>query len=215
MSPVWLQHLANVGLCKSDKGVVKRLSSAGLPTTASVSLHVSCRCPVAAVCTVCCPTGLEVPAAAVWGRSQQYSASVTPPCLEQGTMHGTCLWLQSGMATAAAVLYCIDCLTWVCRYITPNEPKPSTVYFYITPLDQHSCRVFSHAIVCDPIPKPVSWLLAKRPRWLDHLVLNEASHAYLQAASSSSCCMPTAHRHSCHLPRCNILRANNTKLVLV
>lgn len=59
------------------------------------------------------------------------------------------------------------------EYITPNEPKPSTVYFYITPLDQHSCRVFSHALVCDPLPKPVSWLLAKRPRWLDHLVLNQ------------------------------------------
>lgn len=61
--------------------------------------------------------------------------------------------------------------------MTPNEPKPSTVYFYITPLDQHTCRVFSHALVCDPIPKPISWLLSKRPRWLDHLVLNEARHA--------------------------------------
>ena len=61
--------------------------------------------------------------------------------------------------------------------MTPNEPKPSTVYFYITPLDQHSCRVFSHALVCDPIPKPISWLLSKRPRWVDHLVLNEVRPA--------------------------------------
>ena len=60
------------------------------------------------------------------------------------------------------------------------------MYFYITPLDQHSCRVFSHALVCDPLPKPVSWLLAKRPRWLDHLVLNQARH--------STCCC----RSSCH-----------------
>ncbi len=60
-----------------------------------------------------------------------------------------------------------------CRYVTPNEGKPSTVWFYITPLDQHNCRVFSHSVGCDPIPKPISWLLSKRPRWLDHLVLNE------------------------------------------
>ena len=60
-----------------------------------------------------------------------------------------------------------------CRYVTPHEGKPSTVWFYITPLDQHNCRVFSHSVGCDPIPKAISWLLSKRPRWLDHLVLNE------------------------------------------
>lgn len=59
------------------------------------------------------------------------------------------------------------------EYVTPNEGKPSTVWFYITPLDQHNCRVFSHSVGCDPIPKLISWLLSKRPRWLDHLVLNE------------------------------------------
>ena len=30
-------------------------------------------------------------------------------------------------------------------------------------------------MVTDPLPKPVSWLLAKRARWLDHLLLNQAS----------------------------------------
>lgn len=76
---------------------------------------------------------------------------------------------------------CRCVISWccLCRYVTPSEPKPSTVYFYITPLDQHTCRVFSHALVCDPLPKPVSWLLSKRPRWLDHLVLNQARHGAL------------------------------------
>ncbi|DBA75020.1 TPA: hypothetical protein ACH3X1_010361 [Trebouxia sp. C0004] len=71
------------------------------------------------------------------------------------------------------------------EYVTPNEGKPSTVWFYITPLDQHNCRVFSHSVGCDPIPKPISWLLSKRPRWLDHLVLNEVfdgDMAYLHQA---------------------------------
>ena len=64
-----------------------------------------------------------------------------------------------------------------CRYVTPNEGKPSTVWFYITPLDQHTCRVFSHSVGCDPLPIPISWLLALRPRWLDHLVLNQVRTA--------------------------------------
>lgn len=72
------------------------------------------------------------------------------------------------------------------EYVTPKANNSNTLWFYCTPLDEHNCRVFSHSLVTDPLPRPVSWLLAKRPRWLDHLLLNQVFDgdiAYLHQAA--------------------------------
>jgi hypothetical protein len=43
----------------------------------------------------------------------------------------------------------------------------------VVPLDEHSTRVFNHAVIVTKLPKLVKRLAAARPRWFDHLLLNE------------------------------------------
>ena len=61
-----------------------------------------------------------------------------------------------------------------CRYFTPKEDgKFTALWFYVVPLDEHSTRVINHAVIVQPLPKLVKALAAARPRWIDHLLLNE------------------------------------------
>ena len=60
------------------------------------------------------------------------------------------------------------------RYFTPKEAGAWTaLWFYVVPLDEHSTRVINHAVIVQKLPKLVSRLAAARPRWIDHLLLNE------------------------------------------
>ncbi len=59
----------------------------------------------------------------------------------------------------------------------------------MVPLDEHSTRVINHAVIVQPLPAPVKALAAARPRWIDHLLLNEifdGDMAYLAQASANS-----------------------------
>lgn len=49
----------------------------------------------------------------------------------------------------------------------------NVLFFYATPLDATHTRVINHAVITQPMPAAVSALLAARPRWVDHLLLNE------------------------------------------
>ena len=73
-----------------------------------------------------------------------------------------------------------------CRYFTPKEDgKFTALWFYVVPLDEHSTRVINHAVIVQPLPKLVKMLAAARPRWIDHLLLNEifdGDMAYLAKA---------------------------------
>ncbi|EIE23217.1 Rieske-domain-containing protein [Coccomyxa subellipsoidea C-169] len=76
------------------------------------------------------------------------------------------------------------------EYFTPKEDgKFTALWFYVIPLDEHSTRVINHAVVVQPLPKLVKVLAAARPRWIDHLLLNEifdGDMAYLAQASANS-----------------------------
>ena len=55
----------------------------------------------------------------------------------------------------------------------------------MVPLDEHSTRVINHAVIVQPLPALVKKLAAARPRWIDHLLLNEifdGDMAYLAKA---------------------------------
>ncbi len=61
-----------------------------------------------------------------------------------------------------------------CRYFTPKEDgKFTALWFYVVPLDEHTTRVINHAVIVQPLPTLVKKLAAARPRWIDHLLLNE------------------------------------------
>ena len=79
-----------------------------------------------------------------------------------------------------------DGLTLLGRYFTPKEDgKFTALWFYVVPLDEHSTRVINHAIIVQPLPGLVKRLAAARPRWIDHLLLNEifdGDMAYLAKA---------------------------------
>jgi pheophorbide a oxygenase len=49
----------------------------------------------------------------------------------------------------------------------------NVLFFYATPLDEGRTRVINHALITQPMPAWASRLLASRPRWVDHLLLNE------------------------------------------
>ncbi len=76
------------------------------------------------------------------------------------------------------------------RYFTPKEDgKFTALWFYVIPLDEHSTRVINHAVIVQPLPGPVKALAAARPRWIDHLLLNEifdGDMAYLAQASANA-----------------------------
>ncbi|KAK9814221.1 hypothetical protein WJX72_002503 [[Myrmecia] bisecta] len=75
------------------------------------------------------------------------------------------------------------------EYYTPKEKGFNSLWFYCVPLDEHSTRVITHSIIAQPLPGVVKKLLALRPRWIDHLVLNEVFDgdlAYLAKAASNA-----------------------------
>ncbi len=86
---------------------------------------------------------------------------------------------------------------YACRYFTPKEDgKFTALWFYVVPLDEHSTRVINHAVIVQPLPKLVKALAAARPRWIDHLLLNEifdGDMAYLAKVAA----YPSTH-HRCH-----------------
>ena len=43
----------------------------------------------------------------------------------------------------------------------------------MVPLGEHSTRVVNHAVIVQKLPGLVKKLAAARPRWIDHLLLNE------------------------------------------
>ncbi len=83
----------------------------------------------------------------------------------------------------------------LCRYFTPKEDgKFTALWFYVVPLDEHSTRVINHAVIVQPLPGLVKRLAAARPRWIDHLLLNEifdGDMAYLAKA----CTLVSAWSH--------------------
>ena len=74
------------------------------------------------------------------------------------------------------------------RYFTPKENgKFTALWFYVVPLDEHSTRVINHAVIVQPLPGLVKRAAAARPRWIDHLLLNEifdGDMAYLAKAGT-------------------------------
>ena len=90
------------------------------------------------------------------------------------------------------------------RYFTPKEDgKFTALWFYVVPLDEHSTRVINHAVIVQPLPGLVKRLAAARPRWIDHLLLNEifdGDMAYL----SKACTIVTAWVSCCLLARLNV-----------
>ena len=81
------------------------------------------------------------------------------------------------------------------RYFTPKEDgKFTALWFYVVPLDEHSTRVINHAVIVQPLPGLVKRLAAARPRWIDHLLLNEifdGDMAYL--AKACTFLLPRSH----------------------
>ena len=70
------------------------------------------------------------------------------------------------------------------EYLTPSGVREdgapeegaglkNVLFFYATPLTPTTTRVINHAVITAPMSRWVSALLAARPRWLDHLLLNE------------------------------------------
>ena len=83
--------------------------------------------------------------------------------------------IPSGMLCLLKIMdSCREVAGCVCRYFTPKEDgKFTALWFYVVPLDEHSTRVINHAVIVQPLPKLVKNLAAARPRWIDHLLLNE------------------------------------------
>ena len=79
----------------------------------------------------------------------------------------------------------------------------------MVPLDEHSTRVINHAVIVQPLPGLVKKLAAARPRWIDHLLLNEifdGDMAYLAkactlSAALASCCLPCSCFSTVHATR--------------
>ncbi|KAK9814616.1 hypothetical protein WJX72_008759 [[Myrmecia] bisecta] len=60
------------------------------------------------------------------------------------------------------------------EFFTPSADGFKVLYFYLTPLDEHSTRVFTQSVTTQPLlPRHLLRVAALRPRWIDHLVLNE------------------------------------------
>ena len=86
------------------------------------------------------------------------------------------------------------------RYFTPKKDGAWTaLWFYVVPLDEHSTRVVNHAVIVQKLPAAVKKLAAARPRWIDHLLLNEifdgAQQGRVCCACDSSCA--TMHGRPC------------------
>ncbi|KAK9835403.1 hypothetical protein WJX81_007403 [Elliptochloris bilobata] len=73
------------------------------------------------------------------------------------------------------------------EYFTPKENGAFTaLWFHVVPLDEHTTRVFNHAVIVQPMHPALKALAAARPRWIDHMLLNEifdGDMAYLAKAS--------------------------------
>ena len=68
------------------------------------------------------------------------------------------------------------------RYFTPKKDGAWTaLWFYVVPLGEHSTRVVNHAVIVQKLPAVVKKLAAARPRWIDHLLLNEIFDGVHQA----------------------------------
>lgn len=91
------------------------------------------------------------------------------------------------------------------RYFTPKEDGNFTaLWFYVVPLDEHSTRVINHAVIVQPLPGLVKKLAAARPRWIDHLLLNEifdGDMAYLAKVCAYHGSLPLTSMDSCPSPR--------------
>ena len=97
------------------------------------------------------------------------------------------------------------------RYFTPKKDGAWTaLWFYVVPLDEHSTRVVNHAVIVQKLPALVKKLAAARPRWIDHLLLNEifdgARQGRLCCACDSSWVVQCMADHACAvlvLPPCS------------
>ena len=84
------------------------------------------------------------------------------------------------------------------EYATPDDAGGfrTTLWFYVTPVDTHTTLVFNHAVVTQPpagvppfLMSPLLSLLAARPRWMDHLLLNnvfDGDLAYLPQSAANA-----------------------------
>lgn len=83
------------------------------------------------------------------------------------------------------------------RYFTPKEDgKFTALWFYVVPLGEHSTRVINHAIIVQPLPRLVKGLAAARPRWIDHLLLNEIFDGDMAYLAKACTCITV------RVPRC-------------
>ncbi|KAK9840097.1 hypothetical protein WJX74_003218 [Apatococcus lobatus] len=72
------------------------------------------------------------------------------------------------------------------EFYTPRPKGFTVLYNWIVPVDAHSCRLITHTVDTQPLPGFVKWLVALRPRWVDHLVLSavfDGDLAYLVKAA--------------------------------
>ena len=95
---------------------------------------------------------------------------------------------------------CSERARCLCRYFTPKEDgKFTALWFYVVPLDEHSTRVINHAVIVQPLPKLVKKLAAARPRWIDHLLLNEIFDGDMAYLAKVAAYLLTVHGR-CHTP---------------
>lgn len=45
-----------------------------------------------------------------------------------------------------------------CRYFTEKDKGFTALWFYVVPIDEHTTRVFNHAVLTAPLPAPLTWL---------------------------------------------------------
>ena len=87
------------------------------------------------------------------------------------------------------------------RYFTPKKDGAWTaLWFYVVPLDEHSTRVVNHAVIVQKLPALVKKLAAARPRWIDHLLLNEifdGARQNLICFACDSSCTDMSHGRTC------------------
>ncbi len=103
------------------------------------------------------------------------------------------------------------------EYLTPGPPGSAgggaagglknVLFFYATPLTASTTRVINHAVITQPMPRWVSALLAARPRWVDHLLLNEVFDGDLAFLATTATNTKAGGDHSgadwaraCYLP---------------
>ena len=72
------------------------------------------------------------------------------------------------------------------EYLGHKTKGFTSALFWVVPLDDLHSRIIHHAVSNVPVPRFLSWLAARRPRWLDHLLINEifdGDMCYLRHAS--------------------------------